>query len=858
MYASAAFTGQPWLYVEQIVIDLPGERLEPAAMERAWSDLIVAHPALRNAIISDPSAMPKQSPQPPAGVNLNVLDWSAQSATENTGALSDFLRADRDRGVDASRAPAFRVTLIQTGPSCSKLIWTFPHSLLDGRSFAPLLEEVFNRYALHASGQDVPAPTVQPDVFAAHCQQLARQPHSDGIDHFANLLHGWEGATGLADRTAEPARKNFARHTLSPDQTTALNTLARACDVPVSTVVLAAWAIVLARFTGQSDVVFGNTRNGRHLVAGAQGAAGCFITTVPMRVTLSARMQLATVLRKLREEQLAARPFEHTPLSALRQRLDLQPDRQIFDSVVMFDYGSLHDQLVALNPAWASREADLLEEGDTPVTLAAYMGDQLRIELEYDPSQVADGARLSQYLATFLERLEDANGSTPLAQIPMLPQGETDRLYALAGPDTTSPHGIATAIDRFEQVASQYPDAVALQQPGQDDLSYAVLNAAAIARAQALLMSGVAPGDIVGICLPRGPEFIASLLATWKIGAAFVPMDPAYPVETLNVLAEDSGAKIVLVDENSPRVAAPRLDIETLCIPDDTALPPQARTDPDSLAYVIFTSGSTGRPKGVMISHRSLAAHIDAVVSLYELGQSDRVLQFAALSFDVALEEIVPTLTLGGTLVLRNDEMAQSVSELVRQCVAYRITVMNLPTGFWVALTDVLDQGKITFPPDVRLMIVGGERVPMSALRRWRACNPDLRWINGYGPTEATITSTAHVLQDTDLDLPAVPIGRPLAHARAWVLGPDGALAPEGVEGSCFSPVRLSHSAISAHRSVPRRALCLPRSIQTSGGFMPPATAYAGQMAGSTIWVGWIARSSSAVSGSNPARSKPR
>lgn len=786
MYASSALAHRPWHYVEQIVVHVGSAKLDVEAMARAWSELCVAHPALRNVISDGPKGELLQHSAEPAAIIPALHDWQKLDSAESDAALQQFLEQDRKEGIDATSSPAFRVALCRTGQAQSVLVWSFPHSLLDGRAFAPLLNAVFKRYRELTEGAENGTPIApQDNLFEAHCRHLAALDHGPGEDHFARSLAGWEGSEGLVQDGVAPTRKKEVAFHLSAVQTKAVAQLAAQAGVTSSTVVSAVWGIVLARFSGQSDVVIGATRNGRHVIDGSGDAAGCFITTVPMRIKLAPTQSFGELLAALRAEQVALRPFEHTPLTNISRRLGLAPGRSLFDSVLMFDFGTLQEQLHSLGGEWAERRVDLLEEGDTPVSIAAYMGQRLKIVIEYDPAQVPNGPGLGQAMVQVLTGLGAVTPDTAVAALNMLTTDQQDQIVTLAGPAQAIPSQNATSLDRFEQVVARVPDRIALMQPENTPLSYGALNDAADRLAANLIAAGVQKGDTVGVCMVRSMAFITAMLAVWKTGAAFVPMDPGYPKATLDIIAQDSGARFVLTDATAPALDAPTRDIATLT-DTDAVLPKGARPDGDDLAYVIFTSGTTGRPKGVMISHTALAAHADAIIPHFGLTPQDRVLQFAALSFDVALEEIFPTLLSGATLVLRSDAMAQSVPEFLTQLQALEITVSNLPTGFWVALTEMLDTHDVVFPPKVRLMIVGGERVPLSALKRWQALLPQVRWLNGYGPTETTITCTTHEASAADLTGETVPIGRPLSHARAWVLARDGGLLPPGVEGELF------------------------------------------------------------------------
>ena len=786
MYLESAGSSQPWIYLEQIICHLDDEPIDAAAMRAAWTDIAAKHPALRLTITLDETL--SQQVNAPSPIEVTFLDWSQRSASEISADLETFLVKDRAEGVAADHHPGFRLTLIKTGQKNGKLIWTFPHTLLDGRSFALVLTDVFARYDDHCDGSagQIAVSEVIPN-FAHHCQAVASMDHSLGVDHFAEVLQGWEGGDGLLDREAEPARAVYVENTLTKQRTDELAALAQQSGVPMSTLIMTAWGVVVARMTGQGDTVFGNTLSGRHVVDDSPNALGCFIVTVPMRLRLKPSLTIGEALTDMRSEQINLRPFEQTPLTQIKAKTDVPPGVALFDTLVMFETATLDQQMKRQKGKWAARRVDLLEEGDVPVTLAAYQGDALRLALEYDPSQVADGPRLARYLVQFLTNLANAAPSTPLAQISMLSQEETAALRVMSGETIARENGAQHCLDLFASGLASRPDHDAVTQEGNKTLNYCALDQASNQLAHVLIENGVQPQDVVGICTARSPLFAVALLAIWKAGAAFVPMDPTYPKETLDIIAEDSGTRLILTDDTAPTFATPVLDLshEAGTITPQTA--PKIDLSPNDPAYVIFTSGSTGRPKGVQVSHAALAAHSLAAISLYELSSEDRALQFASLSFDVALEEIVATLMAGATLVMRTPEMSQSTAEFLERCAALEISVLNLPTGFWVALTDALeaDQGA-HLPETVRMVVVGGERVPLSVLRRWHQLAPDVAWVNGYGPTETTITCTAHRLNPGDLDRASVPIGKPLRHAAAWVLASDGSLAPEGVKGELW------------------------------------------------------------------------
>ena len=347
-----------------------------------------------------------------------------------------------------------------------------------------------------------------------------------------------------------------------------------------------------------------------------------------------------------------------------------------------------------------------------------------------------------------------------------------------------------TYAERFALAARRLPAAVAVRWNG-ENLSYDELNRRANRLAHYLQQRGVGPESLVGICLDRSFDLTVALLAVLKAGGAYLPLDPQYPTERLEYMLADSAATLVLTRRTLGKglrgVAQEKLIFlddqpqkESLgrCPDED----PENRAGPDNLAYVIYTSGSTGNPKGVAITHRALLNHNFAVRDAYRLQAADRVLQFAPISFDISVEEIFPTWLSSGTVVLRPTNPGLSPVQLLEEIEQEKITLLNLPTAFWHELVEAL-RGK-PLPPSVRLVVVGGEKVSDEAFRRWQEHAPEaVQLMNGYGVTEATVSSTLYAARPGDQNL---PIGRPLANAFALVLDEANRPVPVGTPGELY------------------------------------------------------------------------
>ncbi len=323
-------------------------------------------------------------------------------------------------------------------------------------------------------------------------------------------------------------------------------------------------------------------------------------------------------------------------------------------------------------------------------------------------------------------------------------------------------------------------------------LTYGELDRRANRLARHLASIGIGPEAVVGIALERSPELIVALLGIHKAGAAYLPLDPSYPVERLAYIVEDARAA-VLVTTSTLLARLPGLvvDLPTVRLDADAAVldacspeRPAVAVDPEGLAYVIYTSGSTGKPKGVMVRHGSIAGYVAAFRDEHHLGPADRVLQFASISFDTSGEEIWPCLTSGAALVLRTEAMLGSTAELLGRCQEHAVSMLDLPTAFWHEMVARLDEERMELPPSLRLIILGGERTLPERLAAWHAQgHRNARLVNTYGPTETTIVATRCDLTGIAQVANEVPIGRAVAGAHAYVLDPRLRLAPAGVPG---------------------------------------------------------------------------
>ncbi|WP_411572052.1 non-ribosomal peptide synthetase [Xenorhabdus nematophila] len=419
-------------------------------------------------------------------------------------------------------------------------------------------------------------------------------------------------------------------------------------------------------------------------------------------------------------------------------------------------------------------------------------------DLEYS-SDLFDGAsveRIANYLQTLLTAMVK-DDSLRVEDLPLLqPQQRAHLLQDFN--DTTLSYPPTLLIHQlFEKQAEQTPDAAALVF-GEHALSYAELSQHANQLAHYLISSGVSPDDRIAICADRSPDLIIGIYAILKAGAGYIPLDPEYPAERLAYQLSDS-KPVLLLTQQHLQAHLPTAGMKVWLLDDENhrkkvAQQPNHNPDarqlelqPHHLAYIIYTSGSTGMPKGVMLEHRNVVSFIHAQLQLSQPRSGDRILQFATIAFDTSVSDIFPTLASGATLVLRPPHIRIPDITFVNFLCEQQITLIDMPTAFWHHWVQEMMAGRSHFSPHLRTVIVGGEKAEHRHLINWLSSpeTQSCRWINSYGPTEATVIATALTLEDRNTPYIAhdIPIGYPLPNARIYILDTHGQPVPVGVSG---------------------------------------------------------------------------
>ncbi|HEX8694828.1 MAG TPA: amino acid adenylation domain-containing protein [Longimicrobium sp.] len=798
-------------YQVQVVRRLEGS-LDAALFRRAWAEVARRHAALRTGFVWRGVRRPLQRVEHAVEVPWVEEDWTGLDEAGREAALERYLEADRARGFDLEEAPLMRCALFRAGEGTHWFVWSLHHLLSDGWATARVESEAFRVYRAWSAGREAELRRARP--FRDHVAWLARQDSGAAERYWRGVLAGFDAPTRLGvDRPAGPdagLRNAQRRRALSPELTARLEATARERQVTLNTLLQGAWALLLSRYSGEDDVVFGATVSGRPAeLEGVEEMIGVFINTLPVRVKVPGHARVGAWLAGLQRAQAEAREYEYAPLVQVQGWSQMPRGTPLFESIFIAESLPGDDGAAGGGAGLATAGGRTLEWNTFPLTLLASPGRRLSLALSYDESRFDAPAvdRMLEHLDRVLEALA-ADADAPLSSVSLVGPAERARLVDEWN-RTARPYPRGVCIhERFEEQVRERPGDAALVW-GSESLSYAELDARANRLAHHLAARGVGPDSRVAVLLERSAELVVSILAILKAGGCYVPLDPTHPAERLRFMLADSGVGVLVARRgvadavDTAAVPVVWLDDDAEAIAARPADAPRSGATPENLAYVVYTSGSTGRPKGVMVAHRHV---LQLVVTDYvKLGPGDRVAQATNASFDPWAFETWGALLNGATLVGIPREVLLSpaaVGEFLRE---ERITTLYQTT----ALLNQLSREQPGVFASLREVLFGGQAADADRVRDLLKTGKPRRLLHMYGPTETTVWSSWEQVEEVADDALTVSAGRPTANQRIYILDASLAPLPVGVPGETYvggeGIVRgyLNRPALTAERFLP-------------------------------------------------------
>ncbi|QEW42744.1 non-ribosomal peptide synthetase [Burkholderia pseudomallei] len=777
--------------------------LNREVLQRALNRIVMRHEALRTCFARE-EGEPIQVIQPHADLTVSYHDLREAEQTEQRA--KDLSQAHASAPFDLSRDLPVRVLLLQLADEAHVVQVVMHHIASDGWSVGVFLQELSALYGSFIAEQGdplAPLPLQYADYAAWQRRWLASgQLEKQGAFWQTNL----SGAPTLLELPTDrprPPKQSHAGASVEVKLGAALSErvkrLSQRHGVTPYMTLLSSWAAVLSRLSGQEEVVIGSPVAGRNRTE-VEALIGFFVNTLALRLDLSSEPTVGELLKRTKAQVLSAQAHQDLPFDQVVERV--KPPRS-----------TAHPPLFQVMFVWQNMPAgELTIPGltiravETPLQTAQFeltlslreAGDDIVGHLNY-ASALFDESTVRRYVTYWRRLLEGMTAGAAdqtIVGLPLLDEAERKQVvYAWNATERDYP--IEQCIHQlFEAQVDRKPEAIALTFDGRR-LSYAELNARANRLAHYLQGRGVGPDRLVALCAERGIEMVVGLLAILKAGGAYVPLDPSHPPERLRRMLDDTNPVAVLVDDigadalasfeshvaaRSPRVHLSR-DIAQwrACSPANPSTPRERAAR--RLAYVIYTSGSSGEPKGVMNEHRGVVNRLWWMQQTYALDERDAVLQKTPFSFDVSVWEFFWPLMSGARLVIAKPEGHKDPAYLSELIDRERVTTLHFVPSMLQAFLE--DEGAARGCGSVKRVMCSGEALPPSLVKRFYRCLPDARLHNLYGPTEAAVDVTAWAC-DAEEGGASVPIGRPIANTRIYVLDEYGQPVPRGVAGELY------------------------------------------------------------------------
>ncbi len=807
------------VYTMPAAVQLKGE-LNFRALEQTFSEIIRRHEVLRTTFVTSEGS-PLQHISTAADVTLPLVNLSHLAADERETEAQRLATAEAQRPFDLSLGPLFRVQVLRLSITEHILLCTMHHIVSDGWSMSILIREVAALYEAFSQGQPSPLPELSiqyADYALWQREWLTGEVLESQLSYWREQLSGAPSVLELPTDRPRPAVQSFRgavhRIELSAELTEALRKISRAEGVTLFMTLLSAFSVLLSRLSGQADIVVGTPIANRTRVE-TEGLIGFFVNTLVLRTKVEARESFRALLARVREVTLGAYSHQEVPFEKLVE--ELQPDRDLSHSPlfqVMFVLQNAPRETLRLGEVELQAAGATNETAKFDLTLELMESrDGLAGTIEYSTELFAAETveRWGGHFQTLLEAIV-ATPEKAVAELPVLNAAEREQLLvewnqtAKEYPEQRCLHEL------FEEQVERTPEAVAIVYENQQ-ITYGELNSRANQLAHYLRGMGVGPEVLVGICVERSVEMVVGLLGILKAGGAYVPLDPEYPRERLSFMLEDARIKILLTQEHlgallhSRAVEVVELDSEWEAVARERVENPASGVVGQSLAYMIYTSGSTGKPKGVMVCHTNVVNFFAGMDSRVGDEEAGTWLAVTSISFDISALELFWTLARGYKVVIQGgaqqDFKADEDYAIAAQISRQQITHMQCTPS--MARMLAIEPESLGALKSLRKLLLGGEALPVSLAAQLKTELP-CELHNMYGPTETTIWSTTHLIEQVGS---SVPLGRPIANTDIFILDQYLQPVPIGVPGELYiggdGVVRgyLKRPELTAERFIP-------------------------------------------------------
>ncbi len=775
--------------------------VDHAAFAGAWLRVVDRHPVLRTAFVWDGLERPLQVVHRDVALPVDEFDWRGVPSSEQPERLQAHLHGELDAGFDLTKAPLLRLRLIRLADDIYDVVMSFHHILIDAWCISLVLMDFFHHYQPLIQGTEPRLARARP--YRDYIAWLERQDLAAAEVFWRDYLKGFTAATPLVEATNAQMRIESGiadvADSLSKAETQALHKVAQQYQLTVNTLAQGAWALLLSRYCDQREVLFGVTVAGRPTeLMGVESMLGLFINSLPLRVLVADNTSLVTWLQAIFAENVRVRQYEYAPLVQIQGWSEVPRGETLFQSLLVYENAPVDPSLNASLREWkvdfSVADAHNRIHTNYPLTVVVTPYDgRLRLRFSYDRrhfSETVIARMLGHYKTLLTAMVTDPRQS--VAQLPLLKSAERHRLLV----DWNATHALLPrelcVHQLFEAQVAKTPAALAVICEDRK-LSYTQLNHQANRIAHALIAQGVGPETPVAVLAERGVALLAMMLGVFKAGGVYLPLDAKHPGARQAQLIDMSRARAVLTTQMFAEQLSqvlqlierhlPVLEFESCITQSGCENDPPARARPDNLAYVIYTSGSTGTPKGAMVTHAGMLNHVLSKVADLKLTAADVIAQTAAPSFDISVWQFLTALTCGAQVEIIPDETAHDPQRLLQACKGARVTILESVPSLMRA---VLDEPAVELTR-LRWLLPTGEALTPELARRWLARYPRIPLMNAYGPAECgDDVALCPIVERPAADVVHMPVGRPIANTRLYILNSHLEPCPLGISGELY------------------------------------------------------------------------
>ena len=782
-------------YIEQFACDLVGVNID--LLQKSWMQLIGQHTILRSAFYVDAFSVPVQCVYKEVTLPITLLDYREMDAETQGSAIKAYYQDDKNKGFDFAAAPLMRLAIFRLTEDHYRMLWTSHHILFDGWSFPILMEEFLTTYELLNAGETLPLQ--EEDRYEDYIRYIERSDKEAEEKYWRNYLQGIEQNTLLPfipttiDRNKGKGEYKAIGIQIKSEIAAKIQSFAHQHRVTLNTIMQCVWAYLLHRYTGNKNIVYGIIVSGRpDDLAGVEHRVGMYINTLPLYSGLKEETEISEWLQLMQAQQVTSRQFQHTPFTVVQGWSGIQGD--LFDTLLTFENYPFNKVVAKKQWALSVGNIDVQDHTNYPLSIIIGSAEQINIRFSYNTLLLEETyvQQIRNHFEHVLMQLID-KGDKKISDISLLTSAERHQILNEFNEGAVAVSNGTTLAALFSLQAAKTPQATALVFRDQQ-LTYQQLDEQSNQLAHYLLSKKLGEGALIPVCISRCIDMVTAILGILKAGAAYVPIDPEYPSERISFILEDTGATLLITNQESSSQlkSFASANMEVLELDGDAGITksfplssPGIEIKISQPAYVIYTSGSTGRPKGVMVDHGNLMHYLVNNKTHYIGNDIATAGSYIHLSytFDASLTAMLMPLLAGKLSVIASKQSVDVFEDenLLKYAPYDFIKITPAHLELIHPVIKEFGPGLLT-----SRLVIGGEALHPGQFDSFINDHLDVTIVNEYGPTEATVGCTVFdfkVISQQDLIKNGIPIGKPIDNASIYILDESQRLLPIGVKG---------------------------------------------------------------------------